>query len=131
MTRICRILVVEDNDGIREFLQALFDDEGYEIVIVAGGEQMRAALEKDHFDVALIDVTLPGADNGFTLAALAQEAGSGIILVTGDVRHFDAVETSGHRYLLKPFRVERLLQLVDELIAEVDSCIQAGRRGRN
>lgn len=52
MKRICRVLVVEDNEGIRDFLHTLFDDEGYHVAIVAGGEQMRAALAKDCFDVA-------------------------------------------------------------------------------
>jgi len=88
MTRICKILVVEDNDGIRDFLHALFDDEGYHITIVVGGEQMRAALAEDRFDVALIDVTLPGADDGFTLAKVARTTGCGVILVTGNARHF-------------------------------------------
>ncbi len=128
MTRICKILVVEDNDGIRDFLHALFDDEGYHITIVAGGEQMRAALAKDRFDVALIDVTLPGADDGFALAKLASAVGCGVILVTGNARHFETVKESGYRYLLKPFRVERLLALVSELIAESKSCEWATRR---
>lgn len=127
MKCICRVLVVEDNDVIRDFLQALFDDEGYRIAIVGGGEQMRAALAKDRFDVALIDVTLPGADDGFALAKLASAAGCGVILVTGNARHFEAVKASGHRYLLKPFRVERLLALVSELVAAAKDCIPAAR----
>lgn len=128
MTRICKILVVEDNDGIRDFLQALFDDKGYHIAIVASGEQMRTALAKDRFDAALIDVTLPGADDGFVLAKVAHAAGCGVILVTGNARHFDAVKASGYRYLLKPFRVERLLTLVSEVIAETKDCVLDSRR---
>jgi DNA-binding NtrC family response regulator len=128
MTRICKILVVEDNDGIRDFLHALFDDEGYHITIVASGEQMRAALVQSRFDVALIDVTLPGADDGFALAKVASATGCGVILVTGNARHFESVKASGHRYLLKPFRVERLLALVGELVAETKGCVIATRR---
>src|SRR5260221_13041499 len=75
ITRICKILMVEDNDGIRVFLHALLDDEGYHIVIVASGEEMRAALAKDRFDVALIDLTLPGADGGFAPAKRAARPG--------------------------------------------------------
>jgi two-component system phosphate regulon response regulator OmpR len=123
MARICKILVVEDNDGIRDLLHHLFDDEGYEIAVVGGGEQMRAALAERSFDVAVIDVTLPGGDNGFALAELAREAGCGVILVTGDTRHFESVEQSGHRYLLKPFRIERLLSLVRELVDHADCTV--------
>lgn len=123
-----RILVVEDNDGIRELLRDLFDEEGYEILVVDGGEQMRAALAAGRFDVAVIDVTLPGAENGFALAEVARSAGCGVILVTGDGRHFDDIERSGHRYLLKPFRIDRLLALVDEVFKQSD-CKIARRHG--
>lgn len=130
MARICKLLVVEDNDGIREFLQFLFDEEGYDIALVGSGEEMRTALGQDQFDVALIDVTLPGPENGFALAEVAEKAGCGVILVTGDTRHFESVETSGHRYIFKPFRVEHLLQILSELIDESKDCIAAHRRQR-
>ncbi len=117
MTRSCKILVVEDNDVIRDFLRILFEDEGCEIVVVGGGEEMRAALMRQRFDLAIIDLTLPGADDGFALADLARAAGCSVILVTGDARRFDAVAASGYRYLLKPFRVEHLLALVGESLA--------------
>lgn len=123
MTRICKILVVEDNDGIRDFLRALFDEEGYEICVVGGGAEMRAAFARERFDVALIDVTLPGADDGFCLAELAKGAGCGVILVTGDSRHFETIKVSGHRHLLKPFRIEQLLRLVNELVEQADCAV--------
>ncbi len=131
MTRTCKILVVEDNDGIRDFLHALFEDEGYEIVVVAGGAQMRSAVTRQPFDLALIDVTLPGADDGFALAELARAVGCGVILVTGDARRFDAVASSEYRYLLKPFRVDDLLALVGELLAAAEGgTVNARRVGR-
>jgi two-component system, OmpR family, response regulator len=120
MARICRILVVEDNDGVRDLLQGLFDEQGYEIAVVAGGQEMRQALARESFDVALIDVTLPGADDGFALAEVAGKEGCGIILVTGDIRHFDRLRDSGFSYLLKPFRIEQVLTLVEELIRQAD-----------
>jgi len=126
--RLRKILVVEDNDGIREFLQSLFDDEGYEIAAAAGGEAMRSILLTEHFDIALIDVTLPGADDGFVLAKVAQSAGCGVILLTGDTRHFDRVAASGHRFLLKPFRIERLMRLVGELVARSEDCALGEQR---
>jgi DNA-binding response OmpR family regulator len=120
MARICNILIVEDNASIREFLQELLDDEGYRIAVVATGEEMRQALAERSFDIALIDVTLPGADDGFALAELVQKRGCAVILVTGDARHYDRVQASGHRYLLKPFRIERLLLLISEVLQTAD-----------
>lgn len=73
-------------------------------------------------------MTLPGADDGFALAKVASAASCGVIIVTGSAGHLEAVKASGHRYLLKPFRVERLLALVSELIAEAKDCVPATRR---
>jgi DNA-binding NtrC family response regulator len=129
MARICKILVVEDNDGVRDLLQGLFDEEGYKIAVVSGGEEMRGALAAESFDVAVIDVTLPGADDGFALAELARGEGCGVILVTGDVRHFDRLQESGHSYLLKPFRIERVLELVERLVRQSD-CVIGERRSQ-
>jgi DNA-binding NtrC family response regulator len=126
MARICRILVVEDNDGVRDLLQGLFDEQGYEITVVAGGEEMRQALARESFDIAVIDVTLPGADDGFALAELARDDGCGVILVTGDLRHFDRLKDSGYAYLLKPFRIEQVLTLVAQLVRQSD-CTLAER----
>lgn len=130
MQRICKILVVEDNEGIREFLHSLFDDEGYAIAVVSGSGEMRRALLAERFDVAVIDVTLPGPEDGFALAELARGEGCAVILVTGDNRHFERIEASGHLYLLKPFRIDRLLQLISQLIRQSD-CVAAGRQRRS
>jgi DNA-binding NtrC family response regulator len=127
MTRICKILVVEDNEGIRELLQTLFDDEGYRIGIAASGEEMRAAMAQDTFDLAIIDVTLPRGDDGFALAGLAAAAGTAVILVTGDTRHFEAIKQSGYPFLLKPFRIERLLALVHGVLRQIDACVMPAR----
>ncbi len=118
MKNIRRILVVEDNEGVCELLQTLFDDAGCTIVVAGSAAAARRALVGERFDVALIDITLPGREDGFALAALAREAGCGVILLTGDVRHFHAVKTSGCHYLFKPFRIEHLLRLVGEVVEE-------------
>jgi two-component system OmpR family response regulator len=128
MTRICKILVVEDNEGIRELLQTLFDDEGYQIGMAASGEEMRAAMARDTFDLAIIDVTLPRGEDGFALAGLAAAAGTAVVLVTGDTRHFEAIKQSGYPFLLKPFRIERLLALVHEVLRQIDACVVPAQR---
>ena len=115
MTGICRVLIVEDDEGIRELLQTLFDDEGYPIAIAASAEEVHAAFSRDTFDLAIIEATLPRGEDGLELAARVRHAGCAVVLVTGDSRRFDEVERSGYPFLLKPFRIEELLRLVSEL----------------
>jgi two-component system OmpR family response regulator len=116
MTRSYKILVVDDDEGVRELLRTLFDEEGYEIVMAGSGREMRAALAAGPVDLAIIDVTLPRGEDGLKLAPEARAAGSGVILVSGDTARFAAVEQCGHPYLLKPFRMERLLALATEVL---------------
>jgi len=125
MKKICKLLIVEDSDEIQQLLQYLFVDEGYHLVIASNGAQMREQLDAHlDIDVVIIDVTLPGGVDGFTLAEEASARGHGVILVTADHRHFERLEKSGRRYLLKPFEIPRLLQLVeDELLRAKNKCI--------
>jgi DNA-binding response OmpR family regulator len=129
MTRICKVLVVEDNAGIRELLCDLFSYEGYRFACVATAEAFRAELAGGDVDVAIIDFVIPGPDNGLSLAKEAADHGSGVILVTGHHDHFSSIEHCGHRYLYKPFAIKSLLELVDVTLQETRrTCKVKGRR---
>jgi two-component system OmpR family response regulator len=116
MPRICRVLIVEDNEGIQALLGDLFSHEGFRFTIAADGPSMRAALEEGDIDVVVLDVVLPGAEDGFALAEEATARGLPVVLVTGSPHHFDRLEQSGHPYLMKPFYVADLLKLVERAL---------------
>jgi DNA-binding response OmpR family regulator len=116
--KICRVLIVEDRPEIQELLSEVFADQGYRFAVVANGGEMRKALATSDVDVAVIDVVLPGAEDGLALAKEVAAQGIGVIVVTGSHEHFEIVEKSGHRYLFKPFRIHSLLGLADELLRE-------------
>jgi two-component system phosphate regulon response regulator OmpR len=114
-------LIVEDDHGVQELLQRVLVDEGNEVGLARGGNDMRAAFDKRRFDVVIIDVGLPGAENGIALARQAVERGCGVVLITGDHNHFEALHRTGHCYLLKPFRVEKLLEATQQAAEAVDA----------
>jgi len=126
MARICNILVVEDDDAVRDLLGNILDFEGYEFTLVGNGSEMRAALDRDQFDVAVIDLNL-AAEDGLGLAEIASAHGCGVILTTGDPLQRPRLEASGRRHLLKPFRVRDITELVDELLTQSGSLCE--RRG--
>src|SRR5207248_11401478 len=105
MDRICKILVVEDDDSVRALLGDVLEHQGYDFTLASSAAEMREALEREEHDVAIIDISLRGAENGFELAELASEKGCGIILTTGDPAHRVRLEASGRRHVLKPFRM--------------------------
>jgi two-component system OmpR family response regulator len=128
MPRICKILIVEDHDEVRELLTQLLELEGFDFTAVETGAGMRAALDEDDHDLVIIDVLLPGGEDGFALAEAAREMGCGVILITGDHRHAERLDQSGHHYLLKPFGVNDLVGLVSRVLAEISSrCVRRQR----
>jgi two-component system OmpR family response regulator len=129
MPRICKVLIVENDDDVRNLLANVFHDEGYRFSIVKTGAKMREALDEDDYDVAIIDVTQPGHEDGIALAQVAREQGCSPILVTGDHRHLERLEASGQHYLLKPFRVQQLIELVDTILVETAAQCLRRKRG--
>src|SRR5918997_3956499 len=118
MDRICNILVVEDDDSVRALLGDVLDHAGYEFTLARDGAEMRAALDVDVFDIAIIDIALRDSEDGFALGEVASGKGCSVILTTGDPDRRVRLEASGRRYLMKPFRMKQLTDLVDEILRD-------------
>src|ERR1700740_3558362 len=118
MPRICKVLIVENDEDVRNLLGNVFDHEGYHFAQVKTGAEMRQTLDEDDYDIAVIDITLPGGEDGFALAAIARGQGCGVILITGDHRHLEGLQDGKQRYLVKPFRMRQLLEIADQVLVE-------------
>ena len=116
MARICKVLIVEDDEHVRTLLADAFDADGFDFATAPSGAQMRVALAADQYDIVVIDVLLPGGDNGFDLADEARAKGCVVILTTGDHRHEARVRAAGFHYLLKPFPIRELKRLADRIL---------------
>lgn len=129
MARICKVLIVENDDFISELLGEAFSEEGFLFTIVKTGAEMEEKLDEDDYDIVMIDVTQPGDNDGFALAEIARAQGCGVILTTGDHRHAERLERSGGFFLLKPFRMRELMTMVDQIltIASIE-CVRRKRR---
>jgi PAS domain S-box-containing protein len=66
------VLLVEDNDHVREFAHHLLDELGYRVVSAASGEEALERLEREAFDILFSDVVMPGL-SGIELARLARQ----------------------------------------------------------
>jgi DNA-binding NtrC family response regulator len=118
MARICKVLIVENDDDVRNLFGNVFADEGYNFSTVKTGAEMREALDGDDYDIVVIDVTQPGHEDGFALAQIARDQGCGTVLVTGDHRYLEHLQQSGQHYLMKPFRVQELIEIAEKILAE-------------
>jgi DNA-binding response OmpR family regulator len=122
LAKICKLLLVEDQRDMQDLLHELFSSEGYRFIIVGDGAAMRRALDSDPgIDAVVIDVLLPGGSNGMTLANEVAARGLPVILVTGDHTQADKLESSGHRFLLKPFKLASFIALIDEMLRTTEA----------
>ena len=116
-----RILVVEDEDVIRDFEVINLKRSGYEVVDVPSGEEAMLVFDRNpyYFDVALLDVMMPGID-GFEVCRRMREKNqsSGIIMLTAKSQEMDKVNglmIGADDYVTKPFSPSELVARVDAI----------------
>ena len=111
-----RILVVEDDPLIREFVVEALREEGYEVIHAANGEQALAWCKRRVADVLVTDIKLPGRIDGWQIAEHCREHDPGlpVIYATG----FSPVEARpvpGSLTLQKPYHPDRIVKAVREM----------------
>jgi CheY-like chemotaxis protein len=111
------ILVVEDDEVIRESVEFLLTDEGYPVVLASNGEDALECAERCRPRLILLDMKMPVMDGWAFVAAYRQRPGphAPIIVMTAarDSQSW-AAEIGADAYIAKPFDVNRLLDLVRE-----------------
>lgn len=120
-----RILIVEDEDVIRDFEVINLKRSGYEVIDVSNGEEALSIFERnpDYFDVALLDVMMPGID-GFEVCRRIREKNNtiGIIMLTAKGQEMDKVNglmIGADDYVTKPFSPSELVARVDAIYRRV------------
>ncbi len=115
-----RILLVEDEDHIRENLKLNLTLEGYEVVAVADGAKAVKTFREQRFDLVLLDVMLPEMD-GFDVCEQIrlEDRETPILFLTAKDTSVDKIKglkTGGDDYMTKPFNLEELLLRIINLL---------------
>jgi DNA-binding response OmpR family regulator len=117
-----RILVVEDDESIHKVIVKNLTAAGYAVFSCFDGEQAAKTISQDEdFDLALLDVMLPGID-GFALLGILRHAEIPVIFLTA--KNDVASKVRGLRdgaddYLVKPFEVLELLVRIEKVLERV------------
>jgi len=115
-----RILIVDDEVGIRNTLRRILEDEGYTIVDVESGEECLGILAKRDFDLMLLDVWLPGIDGLEVLKRVAGTPGvPEVIVISGHGTIETAVRATrlgAFDFIEKPLSLERILVTVENAL---------------
>ena len=130
-TEPIRILVVEDELNIAELLAMALRYEGFEVKLVAGGQDALAQVESFRPRLLILDVMLPDLD-GFELARRITAGGSGIPIVFLTARDttedkIRGLTLGGDDYMTKPFSVEELVARVRTVLRRTDAAPSSER----
>ena len=115
-------LVVEDEAALRAAVGDALGDAGFSVERAADGEEALARVRERDYDLIVCDLKMPRVDGPAFFAALSAEKPAlarRVVFVTGDVAGTDAerfLESSGCRWLAKPFRLRDLLRLTRETL---------------
>ena len=116
------ILIVDDEVGIQESLSGVLEDEGYTASVAASGEACLDLLQKQTFDVVLLDIWLPGMDGLETLRKIRELSdGPEVIMISGHGTIADAVEATragAFDFLEKPLSRDRVLLAVKNALEQ-------------
>ena len=111
-----KILVADDEPGVRLTTQAILQDEGYDVETASGGLEAVEAIRQRHFDLVLTDLKMPGVDGLGVLAEVRKRSPLTVtVMMTGYGSvgsALEAVQLGAYEYLLKPIEVEDLKQAV-------------------
>ncbi|HEY4081719.1 MAG TPA: ATP-binding protein [Burkholderiaceae bacterium] len=114
--RLCRVLVIEDNEDARDTLRTLLELDGHSVATAETGPQGLDLLLGERPDVAIVDIGLPGL-SGFELAKLCRRAGyAGQLLAlsgySSDADVAQALRNGFDAHLAKPVDSQRLRRLM-------------------
>ena len=114
-----RILVVDDNEALRENLQEALELEGYEVAVAADGVAALARLREDsRFAAVLLDLMMPGMDGRELLAQIRGDgrlAGLPVVMTTGQTGSRARAGVPANAFLTKPFGVRELLAALHQV----------------
>jgi len=118
MGKTTRILVVDDDEDIREVLTTILEDEGYSVESAGTARKAIERTRRNFYNLALIDIRLPDME-GIELLAKMRDTTPKMrkIIITGYPtlqNAIEAVNRGANAYILKPFDMEKVLKTIKE-----------------
>lgn len=119
-----KILIVEDDGGISDFVEAELRHDGFETVVARTGREGIELFEKESPDMILLDVMLPEINGLEVLRKIRAKSSVPIILETARGETIDKINglnSGADDYIAKPFEIEELLARMNAIFRRMDA----------
>lgn len=119
---MARILVVDDEAGIRDIIKEYLQFEGYEFAEAANGIEALELLRKEEFDLMVLDIMMPKLDGVTVLKELRKIKTTPVIMLTARGEEYDKLfgfELGADDYLVKPFSPRELMARIKSILKRV------------
>ncbi len=117
-----RILIVDDEDDLRELLSHVLSAQGYEIQSASNGEDAISTLKRESFDLALLDIQMPKMNGIQVLRFITEHSpATKTIMLTGfaDLKNaMDAREFGARDFISKPYKLDDVLSTIRQVLGE-------------
>ena len=127
-----RVLIVEDDEDISMVEEAYLEAAGFSAVIITDGAEVSALLEKEKFDLILLDLMLPGKSGYEICREIRDKVDIPILMVTARTESVDKIRGLGlgaDDYIAKPFDPAELVARVNANLRQYDRMLQKLPKG--
>lgn len=115
-----KILVVDDEQSMRDFLAIMLKKDGHEVVTAANGTEALKAIQAEIFDLVISDVKMPGLDGVGVLKTIKEiSADTVVIMITAFATAETAVEAmklGAYDYITKPFKIDEIKLVIQKAL---------------
>ncbi len=121
-----RVLIVEDEDLMREVVRDYFEHDGYECVEASDGDEAIEYIREEEFDLVLLDIMLPGTDGYTVCREIRRRSPVPVIMITARSEEYDKLtgyDAGADSYITKPFSPKVLLAAASSLLRRVNGTV--------
>lgn len=117
-----RILIIEDEEMLADLEKEILEGEGFEVEVTRNGAEGLERIKQNGYDVIISDFQMPkmrGDEFYLEVKNLSRNLEKRIIFVSASINDF--IESTGNRFLVKPFSNQQLTQVVKDFIASIET----------
>lgn len=115
-----RILIVDDDAGVRQVLKSMLDSAGYAVALAGNGREAMERLRHEQFDLIITDLVMPEQEGIETIKLLRRDYPEVKVIAISGAFGGDYLRIAGflgaHRTIAKPVRMETVIRTVEEAL---------------